>query len=198
MCMGLSAAWLRSGAFTHAPVATHVSPSKPGVTRFYARHLSFDPAPQSKHLAFMMAEVPTLRVGAVEALQAFAFPPSLTPISAHAPRARSNRNYGGGNLHAAIRVRSRRSPPEALRRRKLRRCGCVPPCPWGRGSRVGFKGNVMCVEACDAGLWWRHMRRGERRGSKGRSPWNAGVQGVFVTTPPARRRHNEIGRGQQG
>ncbi len=35
----LPLAWLSEGAFTHTPVATHVPPSKPGVTRFYARHI---------------------------------------------------------------------------------------------------------------------------------------------------------------
>ncbi len=36
-----------------------------------------------------------------------------------------------------------------------------------------------------------------RRGSKGRSPWNAGMQGAIVQWPLARRRHNEIGRDQK-
>ncbi len=65
-------------------------------------------------------------------------------------------------------------------------------------ARIGVTGGrspegaVRRREAAAAGT-----QRMTTRGSKGRSPWNAGMQGAIVQWPLARRRHNEIGRIQQ-
>ncbi len=151
-------------------------------------------------------------------------------------------------------ARSRRSPPEALQRRKHWRHGYITNQPtaqarlilWSKAARVECTSHSrrqitrrrpsaegkLAAKECGAGCPQLKapkprqacgsaarigvpggrspegaLRRREAaaegtprmkaRGSKGRSPWNAGVQGAVVSRPPARRRHNEIERSQQ-
>ena len=79
MCARLPMTWRSSDAFTHALVATHVPPPSPGVTRFYARHFSFGPSPTIKTSHIHDGGSHNFSGCAAEAVQAFAFPPSLTP-----------------------------------------------------------------------------------------------------------------------
>jgi hypothetical protein len=138
------------------------------------------------------AEAPAARMRAADVLEI------------KAPTLRS-----GDESHAHIRIPVARSPGGALAegscRRKERGAGCVgieaPSYRRANGSHAhirippGRSPGGVCAAGTLPGTGMRCVRT---RGSKGRSPWNAGVQGVFVTTPPARRRHNEIERAQKG
>ena len=96
------------GVFTHSLVATRVPPSRPGVTRFYAQYVSVE----------QCAECETLQSGLMSRCGLW--------------KTRKPHDRPAYNLGAAIRVRSRRSPP--------RLCEAEAPAlrmraadePWGK------------------------------------------------------------------
>jgi len=92
--------------------------------------------------------------------------------------------HGGNGRFVRIGGTGGRSPGGALRRREAAAEGT--PRMIRRGSRTSAVRRAQRASLTD-----------EDSRAEAKPPWNAGVQGVFVTTPPARRRHNEIGRNQQ-
>ena len=105
MCANLPQFLQHSGALAHTLVATHVPPSKPGGTRFFARYVSFERG-RVKPFGMVLSLVRPREGCSSHTLSA------VRIIDAEVSALQGL----GGDLRLRLRIAARRLPPAAMKR----------------------------------------------------------------------------------